>query len=61
MGDIINIEDYYERKVNELAQRYRACAGTCCEKDLEAELKTLGARLARYKTFSMRRERDGIN
>jgi hypothetical protein len=55
MGDVIHIEEWIERKVNESAQKYRKCVGTCVEKELEEELRALGLRLASYKQFSMRK------
>jgi hypothetical protein len=56
MGDVIYIEEWFEQKVNNYAQRYRKCIGTCAEKEMKEELRSLGQRLADYKQFSMRRE-----
>ena len=59
MGDVIHIEEWIERKVNESAQKYRKCKGTCEERESEGELRALGQRLASYKQFAMRKCRSG--
>lgn len=56
MGDVIHIEEWFERRVNDYAQRYRKCIGTCVEKEMKEELRALGSKLAEYKTFVMRKE-----
>lgn len=61
MGDLISIEQYYERRVNVLSQRYLKCRGTCFEKVLEDELREEGKRLANYQIFSARRQRDSLD
>ena len=59
MADIIYIEMWFEEKLNDLAQQYRKCKGTCIEKEMEDRLRNLGLRLARYKQFSMHIQKEG--
>jgi hypothetical protein len=60
MGDVVYIEEWYERKVNEYAQRYRKCMGTCMEKEMKERLRVLGHRLANYKTFAIKKEKEDV-
>lgn len=59
MGDVIHIEEWFERRVNVYAQRYRQCMKTCVEPEMKEELRSMGERLANYKMFSMRKVKDG--
>jgi hypothetical protein len=57
MGEVININEWVEAKVNELAQIYRVGKNTKDCKKLECELKNWGIKLARYNTHFMRSEK----
>ena len=57
MGDLINLNEWIEAKVNTLAQRYRICREKAGGKELECELKEWGHKMAKYKTHFMRTER----
>jgi hypothetical protein len=57
MGDVIDIEEWYTKKVNELAQIYRLYVNTTRESDVKCTLRIWGERLAAYKMFSMRKQR----
>ena len=59
--NVISIENYLTRRLNDLAQRYRAVMGTCVEQDLKQELKEEGERHAKYMQFAKRKERDNAS
>jgi hypothetical protein len=58
MGDLINLNEWVEARVNKLAQRYRRGKETSDCKKLECELKEWGHKMAKYKTHFMRIERE---
>jgi hypothetical protein len=57
MGTVVDIVEYCEEKVNNLAQQYRHYMGTCMEREMKEVLRTAGERLARLKMFKMQQER----
>jgi hypothetical protein len=60
MGDVIDIHDWVEQKVNVLAQRFRSCKDTAHGKQLERVLKGWGFKMAKYKIHYLRTERARI-
>jgi hypothetical protein len=57
MGDVVDINEWIEAKVNKLAQRYGGCRGTNLGKELECVLKEWGNKRAKYKTHYLRTQR----
>ena len=58
MGDLIDINEWVEKKVNDLAQRFRRCRDTAHGKKLECVLKEWGSKMAKYKTHYLRTQRE---
>lgn len=58
MGDVIDIHDWVEQRVNTLAQRFRVCRNTVDGKKLECVLKEWGFRMARFKIHYLRTQRE---
>jgi hypothetical protein len=58
MGDLVDINEWVEKKVNVLAQKFRGCRDTTRGKELECVLKEWGHKMAKYKTHYARQERE---
>jgi hypothetical protein len=58
MGDLIDINEWVETKVNKLAQRFRCCIDNKRGKELECVLKEWGHKMATYKTHYARTQRE---
>ena len=57
MSNVISIEQYYERKTNELAQCYLKVKDSCFGKILEDELRSMGLKLANYQVYAAQERR----
>jgi len=57
MGDLIDINEWIEQRVNSLAQAFRSCCDTQHSKKLESVLKEWGHKMARYKMHYVRNRR----
>jgi hypothetical protein len=58
MGDLVDINEWVEKRVNKLAQKFRCCKDKTRSRELECVLKEWGHKRARYKTHYLRTQRE---
>lgn len=58
MGDLIDLNEWVEGKVNVLTQRFRCCIDNKRSKELEGVLKEWGHKMAKYQTHYARTQRE---